>query len=1197
MHQELISVLNESFDNIIQQGFSQIKDYFNQRQLHVMFETSLNCNPKTDHLMPKNVFPIFKDLLEQTFKQTQIRLIQSASDSIREIVTLDQVLLPPLPDNEFLLTLLTQSKRAHQDAIKQFSDEKGKLLVQVSDLKQQIYSMWKSGMCYAPDFMEDFFQKSDKDDKLQLKVKNLLSQQHTKEKSRMAKLRKHVIQQEQEFVGNISDLGVLEIIQVQASLNESNKVLDDAEQQVDTFNVNFVKDFKDLESKEQKLQREIAQIQARARDLQIDLTQSQQLIAFLKSKVPSEDWDNLIREQKDLIDNADKQRKALDSLYSQDSKLSFELQDIYFKKKDMINQDFAEQKNNLLDDTESIVNGHNERVRQLLQDPSSMNVNQIQQLQKEYQNLFDNNGDMQIEIQKMKDQCEGYLSQITDLETSQIKLSETTKVKSSKGGKESKESNHKDKKKEILDTGVPKGKKKITPKLDMKATTDSADPSSKNNNQKHKESGSLGIFSPQSATRNKYLETAGCKIQTQTDLSLMHVTNQMIQQAAQQQLDEFELDEITGQYKNKVTGQIISKEEFEKLQTYIKEQLLNNYSPVTKNSVIDLDDFASSQTTFTKQNSLQQSSETHVLSQKQQASKLDQKQEFDFDPSTGSYVDQKTGLIYSKEEYQRIQAEQQTVDIQLLKQQEISRLKKEFENKFTYDPETGTYTNIETGEQLSKDEYKSLLQLNEIQNLETVNQLSEHDIKNLQGSLSDNQASNTIDTEYNNIYNNKKLLKGQTNQTQKYQQKYEDFEFNPETGDYINRNTGETISKQEYSQNNKKVPNSPLSKNSVEEQIFTLFGLKYNIQDSPYSFLLNNNLLPNHTIDIRSYISQLKSKNNNISEFEQENQQFQTNINTINEAFNVAKNALYAKNFGVQVVYGQMNDGDVENIEGNELNTRQDTSIKRHLTVKPNGNQFLTNYYKDVPGANVYEKLFNSAKVLKERQQERMFKYGVNLQQKLASQLEKQLTESVVFGQKFFYEMEFQDSEEASQLTMSAQEIMKAEGQQRMEMLKSKILDSDLKISQGMSVITQQKPQLVNKQLLSLDDLQQNWRENIQSSSVLYLAERQLTKSHLTKSTYKFLLEMPGDTYKNFIKTQMQQKPESFKGYLNKSSAGINPDSTLLQSSQGTRTTDVHSMRIGKNLPVISPVSHSKFPRKGISNLEIRNYQKQNIFK
>ena len=41
------------------------------RKLFVMFEPNLNCEPNTDHLFPKNVFPLFDSFIKEIFKKLQ----------------------------------------------------------------------------------------------------------------------------------------------------------------------------------------------------------------------------------------------------------------------------------------------------------------------------------------------------------------------------------------------------------------------------------------------------------------------------------------------------------------------------------------------------------------------------------------------------------------------------------------------------------------------------------------------------------------------------------------------------------------------------------------------------------------------------------------------------------------------------------------------------------------------------------------------------------------------------------------------------------------------------------------------------------------------------------------------------------------------------------------------------------------------
>lgn len=47
------------FEELCMELYGGLKEMFDNRPLYVLFETILGCDPKHDHKVPKNVFPIF----------------------------------------------------------------------------------------------------------------------------------------------------------------------------------------------------------------------------------------------------------------------------------------------------------------------------------------------------------------------------------------------------------------------------------------------------------------------------------------------------------------------------------------------------------------------------------------------------------------------------------------------------------------------------------------------------------------------------------------------------------------------------------------------------------------------------------------------------------------------------------------------------------------------------------------------------------------------------------------------------------------------------------------------------------------------------------------------------------------------------------------------------------------------------------
>ena len=66
---ECIDKLNVTFSLLVGIAFDQIKMAFGERRIYVLFEPRLNCDPETDHINPKNVYPLFQQAIDRSKKQ------------------------------------------------------------------------------------------------------------------------------------------------------------------------------------------------------------------------------------------------------------------------------------------------------------------------------------------------------------------------------------------------------------------------------------------------------------------------------------------------------------------------------------------------------------------------------------------------------------------------------------------------------------------------------------------------------------------------------------------------------------------------------------------------------------------------------------------------------------------------------------------------------------------------------------------------------------------------------------------------------------------------------------------------------------------------------------------------------------------------------------------------------------------------
>ncbi|CAL6112918.1 Coiled-coil_protein [Hexamita inflata] len=71
VNQQISCSVEQSFLQMNNNLINQLKNMFETRKLYVMFETGLNCEPTTDHITPKNIYPIFEETIQNCINISQ----------------------------------------------------------------------------------------------------------------------------------------------------------------------------------------------------------------------------------------------------------------------------------------------------------------------------------------------------------------------------------------------------------------------------------------------------------------------------------------------------------------------------------------------------------------------------------------------------------------------------------------------------------------------------------------------------------------------------------------------------------------------------------------------------------------------------------------------------------------------------------------------------------------------------------------------------------------------------------------------------------------------------------------------------------------------------------------------------------------------------------------------------------------------
>ncbi|CAL6110628.1 Conserved_hypothetical protein [Hexamita inflata] len=153
------SSYGDLFNGLLQQVFDSVEEHFVQRPLYVMFESALNCDPLTDHVVPKNVFPLFRESF-RSLEKIAIQQVQQKTASFQnkltdEILRLSkrafwdsQLVLDNMHKQEGLIVALNQIQtELNSDTVNMITQ----LRKQISFMHTQLDQRAVFGQMYKPD--------------------------------------------------------------------------------------------------------------------------------------------------------------------------------------------------------------------------------------------------------------------------------------------------------------------------------------------------------------------------------------------------------------------------------------------------------------------------------------------------------------------------------------------------------------------------------------------------------------------------------------------------------------------------------------------------------------------------------------------------------------------------------------------------------------------------------------------------------------------------------------------------------------------------------------------------------------------------------------------------------------------------------------------------------------------------------------
>ncbi|CAL6027458.1 Conserved_hypothetical protein [Hexamita inflata] len=253
-----------------QSASQQIEEFFESRPLYVMFEKELGCNPLTDHLSPKNVYSLFKFIIQDALnkiidksKATTFALVQNQLDEIIKQEIFKRIEAEHILEHYCLTNNIYQ--QYNQYLVKFIEDTGKKQNKTTTTLKQQVFTLKEQLNAKNSLFKADYIQQTQKseqnDEKSEIVVQQQIIEQLMKEN------KKYVVQLSQ-LQKKFSDLQ-----DKYNSLTQQNK---DLKQQLQNMELNSKTTINQQQKLIQKLYDQIelaaldAQNVAKQHDMQMD---------------------------------------------------------------------------------------------------------------------------------------------------------------------------------------------------------------------------------------------------------------------------------------------------------------------------------------------------------------------------------------------------------------------------------------------------------------------------------------------------------------------------------------------------------------------------------------------------------------------------------------------------------------------------------------------------------------------------------------------------------------------------------------------------------------------------------------------------------------------------------------------------------------------------------------------------------------
>lgn len=160
--------LADQFTASVRDTFAALRTDMHARPLYVMFEELLGCNPLSDHQAPKDVYPVFREMVAKAEQRLSGAAVDTLSDVLSQRVAQalqaeakEKRRLQREADDVTARYVGIKARQKHHEQLLQATrdaavEERTKLYAEINSLREQLHQRGRIGERYRPDGAERY---------------------------------------------------------------------------------------------------------------------------------------------------------------------------------------------------------------------------------------------------------------------------------------------------------------------------------------------------------------------------------------------------------------------------------------------------------------------------------------------------------------------------------------------------------------------------------------------------------------------------------------------------------------------------------------------------------------------------------------------------------------------------------------------------------------------------------------------------------------------------------------------------------------------------------------------------------------------------------------------------------------------------------------------------------------------------------